>query len=85
MELAPHCDSLDGPVVNAATDALDSEDVERVLSFVYKEARPSCGMRLISPSKPALKVPRPRRWLIGSSSRPRFASTAPAKALPTPG
>ena len=35
--MPPHCDSLDGPVVKAATDALVIEDVERVLPFVYKE------------------------------------------------
>lgn len=32
--MPPHCDSLDGPVVAAARDALDAEDVERVLPFV---------------------------------------------------
>jgi hypothetical protein len=37
MGVPPHCDSLDGPVVKAASDALENEDVERVLPFVYKE------------------------------------------------
>lgn len=35
--MPPHCDSLDGPVVVAARDALDREDVERVLPFVPAE------------------------------------------------
>ena len=34
--MPPHCDSLDGPVVNAARDALDREDVELVLPYVQE-------------------------------------------------
>lgn len=32
--MPPHCDSLDGPVVLAAKDALDRNDVELILPFV---------------------------------------------------
>ena len=35
--MPPHCDSLDGPVVKAATDALDARDVDLVLPFVPAE------------------------------------------------
>ena len=32
--MPPHCDTLDGPVVAAARQALEAEDVDRVLPFV---------------------------------------------------
>lgn len=35
--MPPHCDSLDGPVVKAALQALEARDVELVLPFVPKE------------------------------------------------
>lgn len=35
--MAPHCDSMDGPVVTAARKALESEDVSLVLPFVKRE------------------------------------------------
>ena len=35
--MPPHCDSYDGPVVQAALEALDREDIERVLPFVPKD------------------------------------------------
>ena len=35
--MAPHCDSMDGPVVTAAREALESRDVDVVLPFVKKE------------------------------------------------
>ena len=35
--MPPHCDSLDGPVVKAATKALDARDVDLVLPFVPEE------------------------------------------------
>lgn len=35
--MPPHCDSMDGPVVKAAIQALNTGDVERVLPFVPKE------------------------------------------------
>jgi uncharacterized protein DUF6448 len=34
--MPPHCDSLDGPVVRAARQALDGDDVTLVLPFVPK-------------------------------------------------
>lgn len=34
--MPPHCDSLDGPVVKAAMRALEANDVDLVLPFVYK-------------------------------------------------
>lgn len=34
--MAPHCDSMDGPVVTAARKALESHDVTAVLPFVSK-------------------------------------------------
>ena len=34
--MAPHCDSMDGPVVTAARKALESRDVNAVLPFVKK-------------------------------------------------
>jgi hypothetical protein len=36
--MPPHCDSLDGPVVSAAREALVAEDVDVVLPFVPAEA-----------------------------------------------
>lgn len=36
--MPPHCDSVDGPVVDAARRALDAGDVELVLPFVPAEA-----------------------------------------------
>ena len=35
--MPPHCDSMDGPVVAAARDALDHRDVTRVLPYVPEE------------------------------------------------
>jgi hypothetical protein len=35
--MPPHCDSLDGPVVAAARQALEAEDVELVLPYVHVE------------------------------------------------
>ncbi len=35
--MPPHCDSLDGPVVQAAREALEVHDVELVLPFVFEE------------------------------------------------
>lgn len=36
--MPPHCDSIDGPVVNAARDALEQGDVALVLPFVPVES-----------------------------------------------
>ena len=36
--MPPHCDSMDGPVVKAATAALEAGDVSVVLPFVPKES-----------------------------------------------
>jgi hypothetical protein len=38
--MPPHCDSLDGPVVTAAQDALAKENVDLILPFVKKEGKP---------------------------------------------
>ena len=35
--MPPHCDSLDGPVVQAAIRALDAQDVDLVLPFVKRD------------------------------------------------
>ncbi|MDF2501699.1 MAG: hypothetical protein K0Q77_2413 [Anaerosporomusa subterranea] len=35
-----HCDTLDGPVVTAAQQALDSKDINRVLPFIPKNGEP---------------------------------------------
>ncbi|MET7377701.1 DUF6448 family protein [Streptomyces sp. NPDC005526] len=35
--MPPHCDSLDGPVVTAAREALVKQDVDLVLPYVYEE------------------------------------------------
>jgi Family of unknown function (DUF6448) len=35
-KMPPHCDSLDGPVVKAATQALEQRNVELVLPFVHE-------------------------------------------------
>ncbi|HZD17639.1 MAG TPA: DUF6448 family protein [Actinomycetota bacterium] len=35
--MPPHCDALDGPVVKAATRALDAQDVDLVLPYVKTE------------------------------------------------
>lgn len=36
--MAPHCDSMDGPVVTAAREALETRDVNVVLPFVKKDS-----------------------------------------------
>jgi hypothetical protein len=36
--MPPHCDSLDGPVVTAARQALDASDVDLVLPFVPEDS-----------------------------------------------
>jgi hypothetical protein len=38
--MPPHCDSLDGPVVTAARQALDAADVDLVLPFVPADGEP---------------------------------------------
>lgn len=38
--MAPHCDSMDGPVVTAAKEALAAGDVTLVLPFVKKSGEP---------------------------------------------
>jgi hypothetical protein len=38
--MPPHCDSMDGPVVKAAMEALESADVRVVLPFVPEEGEP---------------------------------------------
>ena len=35
--MPPHCDSLDGPVVTAAREALDATDVDLILPFVHAD------------------------------------------------
>lgn len=35
--MPPHCDSLDGPVVTAARDAIAKEDVDLILPFVKQD------------------------------------------------
>lgn len=35
--MPPHCDSMDGPVVKAAIQALDTEQVDLILPYVPKE------------------------------------------------
>lgn len=37
--MPPHCDSLDGPVVTAARQALEAGDVDIVLPFVHADGR----------------------------------------------
>jgi hypothetical protein len=36
-EMPPHCDSLDGPVVTAAAQALQTQDVDLVLPYVHAD------------------------------------------------
>ena len=36
--MPPHCDSMDGPVVTAARQALEAEDVRLILPYVPKDA-----------------------------------------------
>ena len=38
--MPPHCDSMDGPVVLAAREALETGDVERVLAYVPASGEP---------------------------------------------
>ena len=38
--MPPHCDSLDGPVVTAARNALTQENVDLILPFVKKNGEP---------------------------------------------
>ena len=41
--MPPHCDSLDGPVVQAARCALDAGNVALVLPYARKEAEGHAG------------------------------------------
>jgi hypothetical protein len=34
--MPPHCDSMDGPVVTAAIQALNAQDVDLILPYVHK-------------------------------------------------
>ena len=34
--MPPHCDSMDGPIVRAAREALDTQNVEVILPYVHK-------------------------------------------------
>ncbi|HZP68986.1 MAG TPA: DUF6448 family protein [Pseudolabrys sp.] len=36
--MPPHCDSMDGPVVSAAREALEKEDVNLILPYVKEDA-----------------------------------------------
>lgn len=36
--MPPHCDSMDGPVVTAARQALEREDVNLILPYVKESA-----------------------------------------------
>jgi hypothetical protein len=38
--MPPHCDSLDGPVVTTARQALQHGDVDLILPFVHVEGEP---------------------------------------------
>lgn len=38
--MPPHCDTLDGPVVTAARQALDDRDVDHILPYVHAEGEP---------------------------------------------
>ena len=35
--MPPHCDSMDGPVVTAAINALETKNVDAILPYVHKE------------------------------------------------
>ena len=35
--MPPHCDSLDGPVVTAARQALETDDLDLILPFVHED------------------------------------------------
>ncbi|MGW3358570.1 DUF6448 family protein [Streptomyces bungoensis] len=41
--MPPHCDSLDGPVVTAAREALEKGDVDLVLPYVREQGEESGG------------------------------------------
>lgn len=41
--MAPHCDTMDGPVVTAAEIALEMENINYVLPFVSKESEKELG------------------------------------------
>jgi Family of unknown function (DUF6448) len=82
--MPPHCDSLDGPVVGAAQQALEASDVEIVLPFVPEqdEAEVRAAFAAVQPVR-----------VMGEQARAvadrHFFETvvrihAPARALPTP-
>lgn len=37
ISMPPHCDTVDGPVVTAARDALESQDVTKVFPWISKD------------------------------------------------
>lgn len=51
--MPPHCDSLDGPVVTAARQALDARDVDLVLPYVHEdgEAEVRAAFDLVLPAR----------------------------------
>ena len=57
--MPPHCDAMDGPVVKAAIEALEAEDVDLVLPFV-KEDGESEVMKAFERAVRARKSPEAR-------------------------
>jgi len=80
--MPPHCDSMDGPVVEAARKAIDSGDVRSVLPFVPEEGEAEVTEAFEKVIKVRAHSPRkPRMWPTGTSSRRLLGSTGQEKAL----
>jgi hypothetical protein len=80
--MPPHCDSLDGPVVTAARDALAQEDVDLILPFVKKDGEPEVRAAFDLAVKVRSQAPRHDRSRIDSFSRPRYACIVLGRAHP---
>ena len=79
-----HCDTLDGPVVTAARNALQSGDVTPVLKWVQKSTSLRCGLHLRARLRCAERVPSQRNLQTRISSKLLSGFTELGKGHPTP-
>jgi hypothetical protein len=82
--LVAHCDTLDGPVVEAAKVALKKGDVTPVLKWVNKDSEKEVREAFAMPSKSARSATMPASSQTCTSSKHWFASIAPERASLSP-
>ena len=79
-----HCDTMDGPVVQAAKVALEKKDITPVLMWIKKDDEAQIKAAFTKTLAVRAKGPMPENWPISSSSRRSCASTALEKARHSP-